>query len=210
MSQPSEMAERHGRILARLSELGLSLAEATHERALAAETPKEAAELGLAFHRISRSVRQTLALEARLEREGQRELAEMRVQAARDQADAAERRKAQVRLAVEREIWDEYEDSEEIEDLLDGLAQRLDREAVAGGFAATTSVEAHVERIRADLGLPDRDEAADSEDRGAEDIDALDALDGADPVGRSVVNGGEPGPPSHHDMDGDDYWRSSA
>src|SRR5690348_5288091 len=63
MSDREEMAERHGRILTELSELGASLARKVHAQAMEAETPDETATLTTAFHRISRSVRQTLALE---------------------------------------------------------------------------------------------------------------------------------------------------
>jgi len=63
---PNEMAERHGRMLARLAELSLSAAEILHERLVTAETNAEARDLGLALQRVSRSVRQTLLLEAKL------------------------------------------------------------------------------------------------------------------------------------------------
>ena len=56
---PKEMVERQGRMLAELSELGMSLARRTHERAMQAEDPDKAERLALAFHRLSRSVRQT-------------------------------------------------------------------------------------------------------------------------------------------------------
>ena len=69
-----EVMERHGRVLARLTELGLALAERARAQALAAmdgEAPP-VAELGLTFHRISRSVRQSIALEAKLVRDAAR------------------------------------------------------------------------------------------------------------------------------------------
>ncbi|TAJ72556.1 MAG: hypothetical protein EPO51_02160, partial [Phenylobacterium sp.] len=69
MSIPPDMAERHARVLARLTELGLALAERTFEEAEAAETPEQRVALVKAFHTISRSVRQTVALEARLARQ---------------------------------------------------------------------------------------------------------------------------------------------
>lgn len=151
------MAQRHGRILARLSELGLSLAETVHQRALAAETPAETAELGLAFHRISRSVRQTLALEAQLERGRLQDAAQDRAVAERSREALVQHRRAQVRLAVERLIWDEHEDRDEVEDLLDGLHQRLDLQSLTDDFI-TTPVEAHIQRLCADLGLAHADE----------------------------------------------------
>jgi hypothetical protein len=69
MSIPPDMAERHARVLARLTELGLALAERTFEAAEAAETPAERIEAVKAFHTISRSVRQSVALEAKLARQ---------------------------------------------------------------------------------------------------------------------------------------------
>src|SRR5690349_3387401 len=118
MSTSPDMAERHGRVLAELSELGLGLARDLQARALAAEDVKTAADLGLAFHRIARSVRQTLALEARLERDRERAAREAAQAAA--EAAAAEprrtprvaRRLVEVRAAVERVICAETEGEE--------------------------------------------------------------------------------------------------
>ena len=69
MSASSEMNERHGRILAKLSELSLTLAVDLHTRALAAEDTDEVSELVNAYQKIARGVRQTMALEARLHRD---------------------------------------------------------------------------------------------------------------------------------------------
>jgi hypothetical protein len=145
-------ADRHAPILAELAELGLSLARAVHEKALAAETPAELAEMTLAFHRISRSVRQTLALEAKLERDRARRDLEVRAEADRGRQEAAERRKRQVRIAVERTIWAERESYDEAERLIDELDDILTEEALSDEFLAGP-VEAHIERIRQDLGL---------------------------------------------------------
>ncbi len=73
-----ERAERHGRVLARLGDLTLGLAEAVQGQAVeAARRPVEedaAADrtrgLGLVFARLSYEVRQSVALEARLAAEG--------------------------------------------------------------------------------------------------------------------------------------------
>ena len=162
MSDAAEMAERHGRILARLTELGLSLAEKLHARAMAAEEPKEAADLGLAFHRISRSLRQTLALEAKLVRDAQaaeretlrdeaarREL--LREIAPRDPRRIA-RRKDEVRDAVHRVIWDEVEDDDERHYLSDLLEQRLEIGARDNDFGLD-DLKAHIDRLLADFDL---------------------------------------------------------
>jgi hypothetical protein len=156
--------DRHAAILADLAEMGLSLARAAHGKALAAETPAELAEMTLAFHRISRSVRQTLALEAKLERDRARRDLEVRAEAEAERQEAAERRKRQVRVAVERTIWAERESYDEAERLIDELDDVLTEEAFSEDFTAG-SVEAHIERIRRDLGLtaPPAKEAAPAE-----------------------------------------------
>jgi hypothetical protein len=151
MSDGVNTAEREKRILGELAELGLSLARAVHERALAAETSAEMTELALAFHRTSRSVRQTLALESKLERDGARRDREALVEAARAHETGVTRRKHQVRMAVERSIWTEAEGLE-AERLVDELDDLLEEESLADDFTAEP-VEAHVARIRGDLGL---------------------------------------------------------
>ena len=148
------MAERHATILAELSELGLVLARDLQARALAAKD-QAVADLGLAFHRVSRSVRQSLALEARLAREraaGEREAGE---RAAREGVRRLMQRRAQVRAAVARAVWDEAEGEDEAEVLLSELDERLAEEALADDFTAE-ALDAHVARIRADLGLAAR------------------------------------------------------
>src|SRR5690349_14267659 len=97
MATRDDMAERHGRGLAELAELGLSLARHLHECALAAETPEQAAAAAAAFHRISRSVRQTMALEAKLERDRLRADREAESHAVRNSEAQVQRRRAQVR-----------------------------------------------------------------------------------------------------------------
>jgi hypothetical protein len=151
MSTGATLTDRHAPILAELAEMGLSLARAVHEKALAAETPAELAEMTMAFHRISRSVRQTLALEAKLERDRARLEREVRAEAVRDHGHAVLRRRNQVRVAVERLVWTEAEGLE-AERLIDELDDILEEEVLSDGFLAEP-VEAHIERIRADLGL---------------------------------------------------------
>jgi len=135
MSDAAERAERHGRILAELSELGLALARKLQAAAVAAQEPKVAAELGLAFHRISRSVRQSLALEARLERERERDAREAaRAAAAEAQTPRPEpevlralaRRKAEVRDRVERLAWAEFDLEDAEDEALEFLETQLD------------------------------------------------------------------------------------
>jgi len=144
----TNMAERQGRALAELTELGLAFARGLEARVQLVQSVDEAQVLALAFHRISRSVRLCLALELRLQRE--------RLQGAReDRAEvrhAVERRKSQVRTALTRDIYDESE-AGDVEALLDELDERLDEEAIFDAFAEGP-VEACIARIRKDLGLP--------------------------------------------------------
>jgi hypothetical protein len=150
MSDATAKTERQDRILAELSELGLTLARGLHGRALAAETAEEAQALSLAFHRISRSVRQTIALETKLDRERSRQDSDDRREAARRNEASATRRKAQVRLAVERAIWTEAEGLE-AERLLDELDDVLEEGALSDGFL--DDPVALIARIQDDLGL---------------------------------------------------------
>lgn len=131
MDTAAQMKARHAAGLAQLAELGLALARDLAESALAAETPDEKAKLASAFHRLSRSVRQTYALEAKLSAEAAREKAAADRDAARARHDACVRR---VRPTLVRLIWDEYEgaDAEELEEDLDATLQAgLDEDDLA-------------------------------------------------------------------------------
>jgi len=86
MYDGGEMAERHARILRRLSEIGEAVAEKLADQVLSAETPEATAFAAAAFDRLARGLRLTLALEARLARQQRQE--------AREQAEHAERRDA--------------------------------------------------------------------------------------------------------------------
>ena len=109
METAADMHERHARLLGRLAELGMALAEDLHARALAAEAPQEAETLASGFHKLSRSVRQSLALEARLRRDAERVRREAEVQAETDAAKPAIRRRAEAKARLDRLIWTEAE-----------------------------------------------------------------------------------------------------
>ena len=154
MFDVAEIAERQGRILAELSELGMTLARDLHADATAAETPEQRAELSLAFQRTARSVRQTLALELRLVRDLRRCQQEERADVVREQEQRVARRRKQAQAAVERAIWTEY-DWDEQDDLIDTLKSLLDEDQLADGFA-DGPLESYVLRLRADLGIRSR------------------------------------------------------
>ena len=177
MLDAMEMAQRHGRILARLSELGLAYAERLHEQTMAATDPKAAADLGLGFHRVSRNIRQSIALEARLVRdaqaaERQERAAQHAMKTFRDEAVDAfadiprdqrriDARKHEIREPVLRAIWDEVEpeDAEHAGYLEDLLEQRLELFGRANGFGLEP-LEDQLARFYADFELqgPDPDD----------------------------------------------------
>jgi hypothetical protein len=155
MDSTTDMGERHGRVLAELAELGLTLARGLAARAAAAGTAEQAQALSAAFHQISRSVRLSLALESRLASERRQALREDRVLTER----ALAKRKDQVRAALARAVYAESE-SDTAERLLDELEDRLDEDGLFDDFLAGP-VEACIARIRAGLGLPPPDPAND-------------------------------------------------
>jgi hypothetical protein len=151
MDLAETMAERHGRMLARVGELSLALAEDVQAAAIATPEADEKAKLAVAFQRMARSVRQAIALEARLVRDQARDTREAAREADADGARAAETRKRQVRADVERQIYCEI-DAREAADWLADLDERLEEEALYDGFL-DEPVETHIARLAENLGL---------------------------------------------------------
>ena len=127
-------------MLARLAACDLSAAERVHERLMAAETAGDIPELGRTYQRIARSLRQTLALKARLEREAALAASDGAMNAAKPPPPgglAVARRIRDVREAVLRVIWDEAE-GEEAQDYEDALEGRLAVESLGDDFRRET------------------------------------------------------------------------
>lgn len=110
--------DRHTAMLRELAAMSLTLARELQQRALQAETPDEAVKLATAFHRVSRGLRQTLALELKVIRyrdEAARETARAEAAApaspaaARAQAEAVAQRREAVRKTTSRAIWTEHD-----------------------------------------------------------------------------------------------------
>ncbi len=195
--EPSEMVARHTRVLAALAELGLTLAERAHARALAAETAEEEAGHALTFQRASRSARQSVALEARLERDERRRVQDQAAQAEQQARARVDRRRAQLKAGVARLIWNEYEaDDNEALDLVDRLEERVDEESLYEAFHAEP-VEAHIARLSAELGVGTEPQEDTTEET------ASDAQPG--PARSAELADHDPQDPA-----ADDYWRSSA
>jgi len=152
MSEGPDIADPNERMLARLAELDLAAAERAHARLMAAgeETFDQA---GRTYQRMARSLRQTLALNAKLKRE--------RAQApapapAKPGGAAIARRIGELRQAVTRVIWDEAEDAEAADWHLDSLEDLVVQEMLRDTFVAET-LDDHVARVCLALGLaPER------------------------------------------------------
>jgi hypothetical protein len=139
MSDAAHTPSREEEMLARLAELDLAAAEKAHAKLMAAEDASEITELGRTYQRMSRSLRQTLALKAKLARERETAAASRppRREAPLDHEDLRffdpqhrariEQAVAAARPYVERERpdYDELDDIEIYEVLLD-LAEEPD------------------------------------------------------------------------------------
>ena len=75
MIDADALHEAEQQALGQLAQMDLSLAARLHERAMAAEEPKEIAEFTRSYQRASRCVRQTIMLRAKLRHERDRHLA---------------------------------------------------------------------------------------------------------------------------------------
>jgi hypothetical protein len=144
------MNERHGRILAKLSELSLTLAVDLHTRALAAEDTDEVAELANAFQKIARGLRQTMALEAKLARDAAAQARDKAVEDDRTRPLRTGQRIVTVRKAVERLIWTEVENDEDAEIGVGILADIIDEFALNEDFL-DTPLEVQIERLKTEV-----------------------------------------------------------
>jgi hypothetical protein len=140
-------------ILARLAAFDLAAAERVHGRLMAAEDAAEIAELGRTYQRVARSLRQTLALKAKLKRD--------RETAAKDAPPAPPpptglvaiaRRERDLRQAVRRVIWNEAEDADSATLLEEMFNELMIDEIPRGGFRAE-ALDEHVIRVCLELDL---------------------------------------------------------
>jgi len=147
-------------MLARLAVLDVSLAERVHAAAMAATDADEINSLGRTYQRVARSMRQTLALQARFKRDREREQAQ-RPQPKDDPPepydqpmDVADRvldlQEAVGRIAVAALPGEE----ERVEALLDDMDRYLDYECERPDFT-THDLTAHIRAHCARLELPE-------------------------------------------------------
>lgn len=151
MPSHDAIADQQQLALGELVELGMDFARALKAKVEALSSVEDAERLALAFHRVTRSVRLTLALQSKLARD--------RLEIARGERDRfrvdVHNRVKQVRAVVVREIWTETE-GETAERLTAALDGRLKEDALFETFLEGP-VEAAIARIREDLGLAAND-----------------------------------------------------
>jgi hypothetical protein len=136
MTDDAELRTREDAMLARAAELCLSAAEHLHAEMLAAE-PQAKPALTKAMHTALRSLRQCVALRRQARRDNlkdEKALAEARQTA----------RKAQVREAIARLVWNEYE-YEPAE--VDGIMVDLELYLLADDFPDDVPIEEQVQRL---------------------------------------------------------------
>lgn len=199
-----DMGERHSRVLAELAEVGMTMVRRLSEAMLQARDPQTQAQLGLAFHRASRAVRQTLALEFRLAQEArrlERDVATLATTAPPSPARAV----GAPRPPSERTGWDEYEssDSDELLDELDVLleGEDLDLEAVHEAVESCIASIRHdldIELPEAGIALRARGGPAEGRRRvnGPPPTASADSAPAADGEGLAVGRANRPPPPS--------------
>ena len=167
---PAELADRRRaliegqlQVLGRLAEAGLNLALAIEAQGTAAATgegsaPADAAALGgaaLAYARVSRAVRLTVALQGKLVEalQVQDDVATRQRAGERQSRKAlADARKAQVERIVERVIVGERHDEAEIDRLADEASERLEHDDIYGDLLDRPVAEI-IALICKDLGL---------------------------------------------------------
>jgi hypothetical protein len=143
-------------MLAEFAELCLGSARDLHMRQIAAEEGAEAAALAAALHKVGRSLRQSMALEARLRRDqeaaGREAIAAAMAEGGQAEEKRRARRRAQVEAAVERLIWTEAESDDIAKGLVGDLSDLLDAESLADGFGDEAHA-VHVARLLDTLGV---------------------------------------------------------
>ena len=131
-------------MLARAAELCLSAAEHLHDQMLGAE-PEDKPALVKAMHTALRSLRQSIALRRRVEREARAEMAKA-------ENEALTLHKARIRAPIAWQVWNEHESSDAAMSMEMDLDEVLDEAVLAEDFL-TISVEDHVASICDAMGI---------------------------------------------------------
>jgi hypothetical protein len=149
MTQVSTLS-RDEQMLAEIAERDFALACRIHDEVMVAERA-EVPEMARAYQRATRSLRQTLALKARLpmDQDDRRHKAEARAES--EKAARIHKKKAQVSTPLERAIWDEHEDDDSTEQAIRRLDELLNEAALLDGFL-DEPVEQIIRRLAEKLG----------------------------------------------------------
>jgi hypothetical protein len=164
------LIERQLEGLGRLAEAGLTIAQAVERQVMAAEAaPGDAVQMSLgeaalAYGRVSRAVRLTIALQSRLvtdlqalDEAADRRRAGQQAQAGRERQAREEAQKDRVDRIVERLIRAEVSDEAEVDRLAETACERLEHDDIYGDILARP-VREIVALVCRDLGLaPDWD-----------------------------------------------------
>jgi hypothetical protein len=158
-------ALRQERVLKELAEIGMAMARALRDRVLAGGVDDAAlCELSLAFTRVAKAVRMSLALATRLDGEREARGARRAAEALQARAAAAAAREARGEETIERvrdavgtaigvQTTDIDDDGDESERLCDGLEEYLDDPRETDAFA-DLPVSVAVARVCKALGMP--------------------------------------------------------
>jgi hypothetical protein len=172
MMRNTQKQARAEAMLGELAELSLVVARELAVRLRESENTEETVALAGAFQKMSRVVRLTLALDAKLERDAARDAAAEAQASEQAQAqaeakavreawtdqpdDPTEARKVRVRGLMNRLLWTESEgEQEDYEILFDDLNARLDEAALSPDFE-DLPIETLARRVIADMGLTGR------------------------------------------------------
>jgi len=156
--EPRALIERQLRLLGELAELGLNIARAVERQACEATSQATGAaqvvtgDVWLAYARVARAVRLTVALQSALMRDLQAldEVTERHLKGGR--SNAAQRRKARVRRILDRVIEAEVADAAEGERLAGEARERLEHDDIYGDVLSKPVGEI-VALVCRDLGL---------------------------------------------------------
>lgn len=138
MSSSDDMDARHSRMLAEIAEAGMAMVGRLSEALHAAKDTQDLVTIANAFHKVTRAVRQTIALEFKL-RHAPREPAALRPEPKPAASPPPEREER-----PERADWNEYE-RPDWDEPLDALLSGDDREAI------NEALDISIARIRGDL-----------------------------------------------------------
>jgi hypothetical protein len=152
VTEPATLS-RDEQMLAEIAERDFALACRVHDQAMAAE-PAETPELVRAYQKATRSLRQTLALKARLSGLMAERAQKAAERAERERAARIDRKKAQIKGPLERAVWDECERIMDVEPMLDRLDDLLSEAALADDFL-DQPLELILARLRRHLDLPE-------------------------------------------------------